>query len=164
MSSPKIFIRKVLVGIVLIALAACATLFIKESLDTQDPESALPLIRVEYNGTPLTDVYRSGYEWSFFTTVERRMPELSEADLPLVPVEVMPQVPMKITFSKEPSVLKVQRAQGRYSTDFLELTGEDPSSFLTPSSPGTYVYKVYAEWRARGYIQYYFVLQVRDVY
>lgn len=162
MNYPKQFIRKILLGAVLIALSAVATMFIKESLDTQDPESSLPLMAVEYNGMPITDVYRAGYEWSFFTTVERRTPQLSESDIPLVPVDVTPSAPLRIKFSKEPSTLKITRASGRYSTDFLELTDVRDGAFKTPTVPGVYVYKVYAEWKARGYIQYYFALQVKE--
>lgn len=163
MSYPKQFIRKVLLGAVLIVLAAFVTMFIKESLDTRDPESSLPLMVVEYNGIPIPDVYRAGYEWSFFTTVERRTPQLSEADIPLMPVDVMPSAPMRITFSKEPSTLKITRATGRYSMDFLELTDIQDGSFSTPTVPGIYVYKIYGEWGSRGYIQYYFSLQVKEI-
>jgi hypothetical protein len=160
MNHLKPFLKKVLLGTVLIALAAVVTVFLKETLDTQDPESALPIITVEYNGLALPDVYRAGYEWSFFATVERRTPQLSEADIPLVPADVLPAAPIRITFSKEPSVLTIKRAAGRYSTDFLEITDVQDGTFRTPTVAGIYVYKVYAEWYGRGNIQYYFALQV----
>ena len=162
MKMQKVLIQKLLVGILLLSLAAGVTVLIKESFDTQDPEAALPLITVDCNGLVITDVYRAGYEWSFFTTVERRTPQLSESDIPLVPVDVTPSAPLRIKFSKEPSTLKITRASGRYSTDFLELTDVRDGAFKTPTVPGVYVYKVYAEWKARGYIQYYFALQVKE--
>ena len=68
---------------------------------------------------------------------------------------------MKLLFSKEPSSLKVLRASGTGSTEFLELTDASDGTFNTPASSGVYVYKVLAEWSTRGYIQYYFSLQVR---
>ena len=35
--------------------------------------------------------------------------------------------------------------------------------FSTPTTPGLYFYKVRAEWSGRGFIQYYFALQVREL-
>lgn len=162
----RIALRKLLIGVVLLLVAAAITLFIKESLDTQNPESALPLLTIEYNGTEIPPnqegfLYRAGYEWSFFTTVERRAPQLAENDLPLIPLDVSPQAELKLLFSKAPSGLKVMRATGTGSTEFLELTDAEDGAFNTPASPGVYVYKILAEWRSRGYIQYYFSLYVR---
>lgn len=166
MKISRIALRKLVVGAVLLLVAAAITMFIKESLDTQNPESALPILTVEYNGAAVPPnqegfLYRAGYEWSFFTTVERRAPQLAENDLPLIPLDVSPQAEMKLLFSKEPSSLKVLRASGTGSTEFLELTDASDGTFNTPASSGVYVYKVLAEWSTRGYIQYYFSLQVR---
>ena len=43
---PATLLKKLVLGAVLIFLSACVTMFIKESLDTKDPESALPLLTV----------------------------------------------------------------------------------------------------------------------
>lgn len=53
MKLPKIFFRKLIIGAVLLAIATGMTAFIKESLDTQDPESALPIITVLYGDEEL---------------------------------------------------------------------------------------------------------------
>ena len=96
MKISRLALRKLLLGAVLLLVAAAITMFIKESLDTQNPESALPILTIEYNGTEVPPsqegfLYRAGYEWSFFTTVERRAPQLAENDLPLIPLDVSPQ-------------------------------------------------------------------------
>lgn len=52
----------------LLAIATGMTAFIKESLDTQDPESALPIITVLYGDEELVpdkEVRRAGWEWNF---------------------------------------------------------------------------------------------------
>ena len=159
-------LRKLLLGAVLLLVAAAITMFIKESLDTQNPESALPILTIEYNGTEVPPsqegfLYRAGYEWSFFTTVERRAPQLAENDLPLIPLDVSPQAELELRLSKEPSSIKVLRASGTGSTEFLELTDASDGTFNTPTTSGVYVYKIRAEWSTRGYIQYYFSLNVR---
>ena len=170
MKMPKIFIRKVIIGAVLIALSAAVTLTLKEWLDTQNPEYALPILTVSCNGTPLSSesnngstpgnepksLLRAGYEWNFFTTIERRTPPVTAEDLPLQPTTISASVPISLTFSKEPSSVQVWRAEGRHGQDFLELTNVDPCNFSAPSSVGTYIYRVRAEWTGRGYIQYFF--------
>ena len=162
MKMPKIFLRKIIIGFLLLVMAAGFTLVLKETLDTKDPESALPTISVQYNDGQVQGVYRAGYSWSFFTTIENRQaPSLAPEDLPLTPVAVLPAHPVKITFSKTPSELRIWRAKGRYSTDYLELSNEQEGVFDTPSMPGVYLYKVKADWGSRGTIQYYFALDVQ---
>ena len=111
MRMPKIFVRKVILGAVLIALSAVITMMIKEALDTQNPESSLPILTVTCNGTPLTtetnngapannepvSLLRAGYEWSFFTTIERRTPPVTAEDLPLTPTTISAGVPISLT-------------------------------------------------------------------
>lgn len=172
MKMPKIFFRKVIVGAVLIALSAAVTMALKEALDTQNPESALPILTVTCNGTPLNtgtnnsaligtepqSLLRAGYEWSFFTTIERRTPPVTAEDLPLQPTTISAGVPISLTFTKEPSRVQVWRAEGLHGQDFLELSSADPCNFSAPSTAGTYIYRVRAEWTGRGYIQYFFCI------
>ena len=165
MKLPKIFFRKLIIGAVLLAIATGMTAFIKESLDTQDPESALPIITVLYGDEELIpdkEVRRAGWEWNFFLTQEKT-PLLSPEDVPLQPVDVMPGAQMRILFTKEPSELRVMRAVSDKPTEYLELSDAGGGRFSTPTTPGLYFYKVRAEWSGRGFIQYYFALQVREL-
>lgn len=80
MKLPKIFFRKLIIGAVLLAIATGMTAFIKESLDTQDPESALPIITVLYGDEELVpdkEVRRAGWEWNFFLTQEKNAAALA---------------------------------------------------------------------------------------
>lgn len=163
MKVSKSIVRKILLGTLLIALSACVSVFIKETLDTQDPESALPIITVTYNDTNMQpeSVYRAGYTWSFFTTVEAwQAPSLAPEDLPLSPVEVAAGTPMTVTFTSKPSKVRIWRAQGLYSGEFLEISCDVPGEFLAPATPGLYLFRVKADWGSRGNIQYYFALSV----
>ena len=149
-----------MIGAVCIAVAAFISVLIKESLDTLDPEASLPTLVVTQNDQVITDVYRAGYEWRYFATVERRAPQVTEADLPLVPVDVAPQACIALNFSSDPSSLHVYRTESQASPNYLELVNEDPSVFYAPTTPGVYVYKVIAEWGWRGEIQYYFSVRI----
>lgn len=149
MKLPKIFFRKLIIGAVLLAIATGMTAFIKESLDTQDPESALPIITVLYGDEELVpdkEVRRAGWEWNFFLTQEKT-PLLSPEDVPLQPVDVMPGAQMRILFTKEPSELRVMRAVSDKPTEYLELSDAGGGRFSTPTTPGLYFYKVRAEVR-----------------
>ena len=165
MKLPKIFFRKLLLGAVLVSLAAGITMFIKETLDTRDPESALPLITVQYGDEIFTtdrQVRRAGWEWNFFLTKEKT-PLLPIEDAPPTPVTVLPGSPMNISFTKKPSQLHVLRATSENPSEYIELSNAGDGAFSSPTTPGLYYYKVQAEWRGRGFIQYYFALEVRDL-
>ncbi len=158
-----VFIRKLILGAVLIAISAGITLFIKESLDTQDPEAALPIITIIYNEEefPSNNIYRAGYTWSFITTVEKwQAPSLLPEDLPIVPETVLSDMPVSVSFSQTPDNLQIWRATGRYSTDFLEISMQTQGEFFTPTSSGEYLYRIIADWGSRGEIQYYFSMRV----
>lgn len=165
MKLPKVFFRKLIIGAVLLALATGMTVLLKESLDTQDPESALPIITVLYGDEELVpdkEVRRAGWEWNFFLTREKT-PMLSVEDVPLTPVDVLPGAQMRIQFTKQPTDLRVMRASSDKPMEYLELSNVDGGVFSTPTTPGLYYFKVRAEWSGRGFIQYYFALQVREL-
>lgn len=167
MKLPKLFFKKLFLGAVLIAAAALAASVLKEMLDTKNPESALPVIsvRYEYGEQALSnerEVRRAGWEWEFFLTKEKT-PLISLEDVPVTPADVLPGARMTVTFSKQPSKLQIfQRAYDDIPSEFQELSFADSGSFFTPTKPGRYYYKVYAEW-PRGFIQYYFALQVQEL-
>lgn len=165
MKTPMKVVKKVACALLLLVLAALASLFIKEALDTQDPEAALPLIEVRCDGVLVPDTYRAAYQWNFFVTTEKREAQMiAVADMPLVPMDVQPSQAVNVAFSKTPQNLRVWRGEGRDTTSFTELSGISPESattFYTPSTPGVYVYKVYGEW-ARGNVLYYFAVEVKN--
>ncbi len=157
---PKIFIKKIIIGAVLVALSLVITVVIKESLDTQDPENALPLAAVTYEGIPIPDIYRASYEWSFFTTRELSDPLTAVSDMPLSPYDVQSDKEITLDFSSKPSSLRIWRSDNN-GLDFTELAIEG-SSFKTPAASGVYIYRLRGEW-SRGYVEYYFMLDVKNV-
>lgn len=160
---PRLFFRKIILGIVLILLAALVTLFIKDNLDTKDPTSALPDIIVKYNGAVIDPAYpiRAAYSWNFLTTIETS-PVLGVEDVPLSPFSALPFKEFIISFSKAPEKIVVSRAEGRNSVDFTEVISEKPGVLTTPSLAGYYVYKIEANWGMRGSILYFLAVQVRS--
>ncbi len=167
MKLPKVFFRKLALGAALIALAALTAYILKEMLDTKNPESALPVVSVEYEYgehalSNEREVRRAGWEWEFFLTKEKT-PMLSLEDVPVTPVDVLPGARMTIHFSKEPTDLRIyRRAYEDRPSEFQETGFSSGTSFYTPTQPGRYYYRIYAEW-PRGVIQYYFALQVQEL-
>jgi len=167
MKLPKTFFKKMILGVVLIAAAALTAYILKEMLDTKNPESALPVIsvRYEYGENALSnerEVRRAGWEWEFFLTNEKT-PMISLDDVPITPVDVLPGARMTISFSKEPTDLRIfERAYAETPSEFREMAFSSGNAFYTPTQPGRYYYKIYAEW-PRGMIQYYFALQVKEL-
>ncbi len=157
------FIKKLIFASVLIVLSAALTVLIKEALDTQNPENALPIITITHNGAPVSEqhIHRAGYEWSFFTTTERKLaPALIPEDLPIVPLDAIIGSNFEITFSSTPTSIALWRATGQYSTDFSVLETEKEGVFSTPVESGVYLYRINASWGQRGEIQYYFAVNV----
>ena len=78
-------IRKLLIGAAALAVAICITIFIRENMDVNDPEQALPTITITMNGTTAMApemIFRAGYEWNFLTTTAKSTPPYSSQDLP----------------------------------------------------------------------------------
>lgn len=76
MKGHAMLIRKLVIGAVCILLAAGLTLVLKEVLDTQEPEQALPILEVRCNDVPMPPEYllRAGYEWNFLPQKRQRRP------------------------------------------------------------------------------------------
>ena len=84
MYTPRLIIRKLILGAVLMTVAILITLLIRENMDVKDPEQALPTITVTVNGDMnLNDrmVFRAGYEWNFLTTVAKNTPTYTSEGL-----------------------------------------------------------------------------------
>lgn len=163
----KTAIKKILLGTVLVLLAAAVALFIKENLDVKDPESALPSLSVTVNDMTLSSnmVFRAGYEWNFWATVERHTPEYSPSDITsqVYPVDIAPRSVMQLNFSLKCKHLKVSRANDSPDfTRYIQLENVDPANIITPASPGCYMYKVEADFGWRGSVIYYLMLNVKE--
>lgn len=163
----KTAIKKILLGTVLVILAAIAALFIKENLDVKDPESALPDLTVTVNNMTLSSsmVFRAGYEWNFWATVERHTPAYAPSDITshVYPVDIAPRSVMQLSFSLRCKNMKVSRASDapEYS-HYIQLENVDPASIIMPASPGRYMYKVEADFGWRGSVLYYIMVNVKE--
>ena len=161
----RTFLRKLAAGVFLIALAALASLLLKETLDSLDPENNLPILTVSCgyattltsgNNTPETFIKRAGYEWNFLTKIVKSS-TLPPTDFALYPITVMANTPIAVHFSTPYQTLRISRSNGQYDPNFVTVEGE----VCTPSVSGDYCYCIEAGFK-RGSIIYYFVVRVTE--
>lgn len=160
-------LKKIITGVVLVAIAAMLTLFIKERLDVKNPESALPNMTVTVDGMILAPsmVFRAGYEWNFWATVDRNTPVYSPHDIMtrVYPVDIAPRSVMALDFTLKAKSLKVSRADDEPDHfQYIQLQDVDPDKIITPATPGRYMYKIEAGFGWRGSVIYYVMLNVKE--
>mgnify|MGYP001165990530 CR=1 FL=1 len=149
---------KILLAVFLIGCAAVASLLLKETIDSTDPENNLPLIEASVGYTKL-NVVRANFEWNYITRKVRGPALSAEAgDLPLAPLDVMPNARLVVVMS-DPGYLsmKISRADGLYDTEYIQIAGD----VYTPSAPGVYVYKIEVAYK-KGSLLYYTAVRVPD--
>lgn len=161
MNTRRQMLAKILLGLVLAVLAGLATIVIKDTLASQQPENALPVMEVWfYSGrdegqllSP-THVKRDRYEWRFLFSPEYG----GGVDLTpwqeIPPALVPPVATLELEFSWEPRTCRVYFMQGEGV--FEEIAGE----VKAPSTPGVYTYKVEASWETTRNVEYFFVVEV----
>lgn len=167
MYTPRLVIRKLLLGAVLMTVAIIITVLIRENMDVKDPEQALPTITITVNGDMnLNDkmVFRAGYEWNFFTTVAKNTPAYTSNTLleQLYPVDLAPNSVLDINFSLPPKTLRIQRASDDSLENFVELADVSDGQIICPSTPGLYLYQVEAGFGWRGSVRYFFLVRVQQ--
>lgn len=153
----KQWVVKLLAGLLLVVMAGAVANVIRDTLALRNPESALPVIDIEYNGKPLPPQHymMDAYSWRFLFT-QRNWEEPDRAAVnKLEPAPVLPGAPLKIDFSFPCKVLKVSRSYGDRN-EFEEISGD----LQTPFTGGTYTYRIEAEWGNRGLVSYYIKVRV----
>lgn len=158
MKQPKRVVQRVLLALLLISLAAVASVLVKERIDSTDPDNSLPLIDVSVGYTKLV-VPRANFEWNYITRTAYG-PALSpeSGDLQLSILDVMPGAPLVITMSDPGYIsMKVSRADG-LGSEYYEVAG---SEILTPTIPGVYIYKIEVGYK-KGSLLYYTAVRIGE--
>ena len=166
MKSPKIIIKKILIGSLLVFCSAILSLVIKDVIDSTNPQTSLPTLTVssayispiisDEDASPLikTSLVRANYSWRFITG-KREGPSIDLAGCALEPETFQENSPIIMEFSIEPESIKISRANGRYGPDFYEIKGD----VISPNTKCEYCYKIEAQF-ARGSILYYLSVKI----
>lgn len=155
-------VKRILLGIVLIALAVFVSLYLKDFIDRQSPDYAIPQLTVTADGQKL-NLYLSNYYWKFpfGSEAEKIEPEIdngavSVLDEGIVQANILHGgEELKYEFSQQESLRYIDRSES-YSTVSFKLADNER---YAPNEPGAYYYKVSAEFE-RGRVEYYFRIDV----
>ncbi|MBE6878783.1 MAG: hypothetical protein E7488_06440 [Ruminococcaceae bacterium] len=154
-------IRRYAIAFVLLILAGYISVFIKDTIDSNNPEVSLPIINVTTGYSPIPSVPRAGYEWNY-RTKSMMSPYVSSIDIPLIAYDALIDVPILIGFSVPHNQLTLYESEGVLINGRVVASGEFQEkrySSNTPNKEGIYVYKVVAQFD-QGTIMHYFALDV----
>lgn len=147
--------KRYIIAVIALVLCTYGTIFIKDAIDSRNPERSLPIIDIS-TGYRQPYVVRAGYVWKFgHKTV--RSPYVSASDAPLTTIEPCnPEENIVINFSAPYEYINVEMAEGLANDDFKKVF-----NLTTPSKDGIYVYKIDAQFE-KGNIRYYFAIEVKS--
>ncbi len=154
---------KVLIGIVLVVVAAFVTTAIHDGIAMQNPENSLPTMSVLYGDEteemerlPEYNVRRDSFRWKFmFGTAEWVSRDL-EVWREVQPGWVQPEAELALQFSFNPESVSVEMAG--YDGVFYPQT----QPMIAPDVPGEYTYKVTASWGEERDVVYYFRIRIPE--
>ena len=149
-------VKRYLLAVVLLVLSAYVTIFIKNYVDSMNPEKTLPAISVSVGYTQPV-VQRAGYTWKFGPGISPVLsPYISAEDVPLMVTDCYPNENIVINFSAPCDYIILNQTQGLANNDFRQLY-----TWVTPAEESIYVYKIEANFE-KGDILYYFAVQVKN--
>ena len=148
-------LKRYFIAFVMLVLSAYATVFIKNYVDSKNPENSLPLIHVSV-GYVQPEVRRAGYTWKFGPGIPATLsPYVAAEDVPLMVMDCSPGEVIVVNFSKAPELVTLYQTEGLANNDFKQMY-----TLTTPVEEGVYVYKIQADFD-KGDILYYFAVEVK---
>lgn len=153
----KQVLRKIMVGVLLLTFSVLTTFVLKSVLMAQNPEYALPVVRVECNGEglPAENQMLESYSWQFLTIVKSGQLRSANTWQDLPAAWEPPNAPLEIKVSFPAKEMTISRTEAG-GTTFTEVGGE----LRTPPAEGIYTYRVTAAWGQNKSIVYYFKLHI----
>ena len=147
-------IKRYVLALVMLVLSAYATIFIKDTVESMNPENYLPEMSVTVGYNP-PYVARAGYTWRFGSKTVRS-PYVSATDTPLMVTDCSPGENIVINISAPFEFVSLYETVGLANEDFKPIY-----VWNTPNEEGIYVYKIEAYFE-KGDISYYFAVQVKN--
>lgn len=155
-------IKRILLGIVLIAAAGFIAFYLKDYMDRKNPDYAIPKLHVTADGQEL-DVYISSYYWRFAFGHEAQLiePEIDGGAVRILDEGVVqPNIlhggeELSYNFTQKEKARFIDRSEA-YSTVDFHLADDETT---VTHKPGAYYYKVTAEFE-RGRVLYYFRIDI----
>lgn len=147
--------KKVIIAVVLLALAGFAAFAVKDLLDARAPINAVPqlVVTADSQEEPIENRI-AAYVWNLALSGELSQNEKPVYELGLAPAQLMGGERLSLDFSRAPDSVAVSMARDSYS--FYPVEEE---ALAVPFEPGAYIYQVYAKFPS-GNVLYYFYITV----
>lgn len=147
------FLKKLIIGVLLIAISGFAAYYVKDYLDRQDPQYAIPQITVKADLQPVPAVV-GGYDWQFaFGERVESLPD-SIFDIVFEEIHLKGGEELSIDFSVDPVSYSIKRSDA-YSYHFFEIPIEGVS---VPFESGGYTYEVVASFEDGTALYYFYIV------
>lgn len=169
MKQRRQWIFRIVLGVVLVLVAAGITVVIRDTLMRQDPEAALPVMDVYYRGIeegerlPAMHIVVSSYTWRFLFEEVSGEVAGEEGWMWVEPAPVPDNSPLDLVFTFEPKKVRVSMWLSTLDANGEEVNGFTPvetEELRAPSAQGTYFYKVDTEWGQGRTVTYFFAIRV----
>lgn len=148
--------KKVLLAIVLLALAGLIAFGIKENIDSRYPQYAIPQLEVLADTQEVTPLL-AGCDWSFRNG--RRYSQEVTLHYYVEPIATTllggEQLSIELSVA-DPVALNISRSDAPYSLNLEPVRGD----LRVPFESGEYLYEVYATYE-QGFVVYYFRIKVQ---
>ncbi len=145
--------KKLLISIILLAVAGFLAFFIKDYIDRQNPDYAVAGLTVTADINTVSAM-KAGYDWTFAFGENVKKETPSVVDLSIAPTELIGGEMLELNFSINPISYTVFRS-GSYNYQFEELS----PPFEVTYDKGAYIYMVDAIF-PQGQVEYYFYILV----
>ena len=148
--------KKFIVAIMLLALAGVATFYLKDYIDSENPEYAIPQIEVTAD-TEVVAHMVTGYEWEFYNGRTASMSSMSWYDYEvesLTSTKVLGGERLNIEFTMPARAVMINRTN---DTDKGFIPADNETT--VPFEKGIYLYEVWAKFD-KGWVMYYFKLLI----
>ncbi len=143
--------KKIIAAIVLFAFAGVIAFYLKDYIDRQNPDYAIPKMTVTADSKEIPSVV-SGYSWSFRFGDKVIKEETPIVELSLERAILLGGEKLDISFSQPVNSIKV-RISDSYSYEM-----HDAEELVVPYESGGYIYEVYADFESGAVLYYFYVV------
>lgn len=142
---------KTLLTVLMIAAAGFAALFIKDKIDSGNPEYALPIVTVNADGADVP-VFTAGFDWRFLFSgsIKKDPPDVYE--MPVSPAAMIGGEILSIDYSVKPDSVVMKRTDS-YSYSFFET-----DNLNVPTERGGYLYELDIQYPRGTEICYFYII------
>ena len=142
---------KTILTVLLILTAGFFSLFIKDKIDSRNPEYALPIVSVSADGTSVP-IETTDFEWRLFFNGTIKKEKANIYDISVDPAILLGGEVLQIDYSLEPVSVTIKRTDS-YNYNFYEIDNLD-----VPTERGGYLYELDINYKRGSETCYFYIV------